>query len=79
MKLSGDRCQCTACGEYFNSTYAFDKHRKGDYKARFCLSVDEMIAKGFGKNPKGFWTSSIMPIALSAKLKTADFDQEQYQ
>lgn len=26
-KLTGDRCRCTACGELFNSTFAFDKHR----------------------------------------------------
>lgn len=27
--LRGDRCRCTACGELFNSTFAFDKHRIG--------------------------------------------------
>ena len=31
MKLTGDRNQCQACKEYFNSTHAFDKHRTGDF------------------------------------------------
>lgn len=34
MKLRGDRCRCTACGELFNSTHAFDKHRVGLQRLR---------------------------------------------
>jgi hypothetical protein len=29
MKLSGNRCQCTRCGTYFNRVSTFDKHRIG--------------------------------------------------
>lgn len=27
--LTGERCRCRACGEYFNSAKAFDRHRFG--------------------------------------------------
>jgi hypothetical protein len=59
MNLRGDHCQCAACGQYFNSTYAFDKHRVGDYTGRRCLTVDEMRAKGMAQKPEGWWISSI--------------------
>lgn len=56
-KLAGSRCQCPACGEYFNSTTAFDRHRVGSHqhRTRHCLSISEMTARGFCKNPAGFW------------------------
>ncbi len=46
--LTGDRCQCTVCGLYFNSDYAFCKHRVGLHMPmeRRCLSPDEMRVKG---------------------------------
>lgn len=56
-KLSGDRCRCGACGEAFNSTYAFDKHRQGPYTDRRCLTPLAMADKGFEKNAAGFWIS----------------------
>ena len=57
MKLTGDRCQCTACGEYFNSTYAFDRHR-----VRYvCRTAEELRAKGWSVNAAGFWITSKMP------------------
>jgi len=62
MKLSGDRNQCQGCKEYFNSTFAFDKHRTGEHgKDRRCLTTAEMTAKGMDKNAAGFWISSAMP------------------
>jgi len=64
VKLSGDRCQCAACGEYFNSTAAFDRHRVGGYRVpgdRRCLSTYEMSERGFSKNLKGFWVTSRNP------------------
>lgn len=62
MKLTGDRNQCQGCKEYFNSTFAFEKHRTGDFgKDRRCLTPDEMTAKGMSKNAAGFWISSAMP------------------
>ena len=68
MKLRGDHCQCAACGLYFNSTYAFDKHRTGPYThdltTRRCLSVEEMTAKGMVISATGWWLSmaSTRPI-----------------
>jgi len=62
MKLTGDRNQCQGCKEYFNSTFAFDKHRTGEYgKDRRCLSTSEMLEKGMDKNNAGFWISAKMP------------------
>jgi hypothetical protein len=56
VKLSGDRCLCRACGEYFNSTYALDKHRI----ALRCRTIEEMRNIGMDKNRAGFWISSRM-------------------
>lgn len=57
MILRGDRCQCRACGELFNSTYAFDKHRQGPYTDRRCLSALALAERGFTQDVKGFWRS----------------------
>jgi hypothetical protein len=60
--LTGDRNQCGGCGEFFNSTFAFDKHRTGEFgKDRRCLAADEMRARGMSTNAAGFWISSAMP------------------
>jgi hypothetical protein len=56
--LRGDRCLCRTCGEYFNSTRAFDKHRFGDWGMRRCRTPDVMEALGMSKNAKGFWITS---------------------
>jgi hypothetical protein len=58
--LRGDRNQCPGCGQLFNSTIAFDKHRTGLHagNARRCLSVDEMLAKGMVLREDGFWRGS---------------------
>jgi hypothetical protein len=65
MNLSGDRNQCGGCHEYFNSSFAFDKHRTGEFgKDRRCLTTDEMKAKGMAVNAAGFWVSSVMPEAV---------------
>jgi hypothetical protein len=59
MKLTGSRCQCSACGEHFNSTGMFDRHRTGVYSDmgahRRCLNPAELLAKGYLKNAAGFW------------------------
>ncbi|MCC2680847.1 MAG: hypothetical protein K0S36_411 [Nitrosospira multiformis] len=61
-RLTGDRNQCGACRQYFNSTTAFDKHRTGEFNGhRTCLSTDEMLARGFGKTSDGFWLAPIVP------------------
>lgn len=57
--LHGDRKFCGACGKYFNSTFAFDKHRTGDFGAdRRCMTESEMRAKGMDTNASGFWISA---------------------
>lgn len=72
MKLSGDRCQCPACKEYFNSVYAYELHRIGpiarmnDTSIRRCLTVAEMQGRGMGKNAQGFWISQAMPVFRAA-------------
>jgi len=55
--LGGDHCECPACGEYFNSTYAFDTHRTGAWTLRRCLTPDEMRAKGMAVSSTGWWLS----------------------
>ena len=57
-KLSGGRCQCTACGQFFNRVSLFDKHRQGKMDARTCLTPDEMADKGWRINAAGFWVGA---------------------
>ena len=53
--LTGNRCQCPACGDYFTSTRAFDRHRVGQFgNDRRCLTATEMDAAGFARNARGF-------------------------
>jgi len=54
-KLTGMRCRCSGCGEYFNSVSVFDQHRTGDATMRRCLTVDDMMAKRWSVNAAGFW------------------------
>jgi hypothetical protein len=61
-KLRGNRNQCAACLEYFNSCNAFDQHRTGSFNGtRRCLTVVEMQAKNFGKTKDAFW---LCPVTL---------------
>lgn len=67
-KLTDSRCQCSGCGEYFNSDAAFDKHRIGrfgvpaDQGGRRCMSPDEMGKAGmaYKTQPGGqkWWVGS---------------------
>jgi len=62
VRLTGDRNQCQGCKQFFNSTFAFEKHRTGEHgKDRRCLTPDEMLAKGMSVNAAGFWITSAMP------------------
>lgn len=57
IELTGDRNQCPGCRRYFNSTFAFEKHRVGSYEPneRRCLTDAEMLAKGMVRGNDGFW------------------------
>ena len=56
---SNDRNQCPTCHKYFNSTFAFDKHRIGEHgtKERRCMTEEEMKAKKMCLNVAGYWIS----------------------
>lgn len=59
MKLSGQRNQCQACKEYFNSNFAFVKHRTGKFGIdRRCMTKPEMEGKGMRLNDKMFWVGN---------------------
>jgi hypothetical protein len=60
LRLTGQRSLCRTCGEYFNSTAAFDKHRIGEHgKSRRCMTLAEMTAKGMAKATSGFWVTAL--------------------
>jgi hypothetical protein len=73
MKLTGDRNQCRGCALYFNSTYAFDKHRIGEHGvSRRCASLEQMHTKGMVLGNGGFWRGSVMAHeALARKVGVA--------
>jgi hypothetical protein len=55
-RLTGARCKCSGCAEYFNSVSVFDAHRVGGFgPERRCLSIGEMLAKGWIRNSAQFW------------------------
>lgn len=62
LSLTGKRCQCGACEQYFNSMTGFEAHRVGSFTPdkRRCLTVTEISGLGYIKNQDGFW---IMPIS----------------
>ena len=57
LRPGTNRCKCAACGEYFNSVYAFELHRRGDYSDRKCLNPEQMVNKGMAISEAGFWIS----------------------
>ena len=56
MKLSGRKCQCPTCKEYFKSEAGFDKHRVGSFEndTRRCMTREEMEKKKMMLSD-GFW------------------------
>lgn len=74
-KLTGRRCQCCGCGEYFNGERGFDRHRVGMHGVnRRCLSIAEMIARGWYRNAAGFWATTRLDSALRARIRPAQSD-----
>jgi hypothetical protein len=63
-KLRGDHCHCRTCGEYFNSTKAFDKHRVSDgcmAGTRRCRMAPQMLQSGMDRDEGGWWITSKRP------------------
>ncbi|GAB3749716.1 FDXHR family putative zinc-binding protein [Lysobacter olei] len=74
--LGSARCQCTACGELFNRTRVFDRHRVGEYAkrgewahSRRCLTPAEMQARGWRRNAAGFWVMDALDAAGQARTR----------
>ena len=55
-RLTGNRCQCPICGDYFGSVRGFDRHRVGTVGAddRRCLTEGQMLAVGWHRSARGF-------------------------
>lgn len=54
------RSECACCGEIFTSISSFDLHRIGRFehrKARRCMTIREMQARGVTRNERGMWTT----------------------
>lgn len=72
IRLTGARCKCSACGEYFNSASVFDKHRVGSYeRGRRCLSASEMLARSWIRNAAGFWIRGHRPNFTLSRTRDA--------
>ena len=71
-KLTGRRCQCCGCGEYFNGERGFDRHRVGVHGVnRRCLTVAEMTARGWYRNAAGFLAMTRLDSAGRARIRPA--------
>lgn len=60
--LTGCRCECPTCLEWFGSVRAFERHRTGYFASpgtfqhnRRCYSEAELTAAGWTLNERGFW------------------------
>ena len=55
-RLTGNRCQCPTCGDYFGSVRGFDRHRIGTVGGpdRRCLTEAELLATGWHRSTRGF-------------------------
>ena len=71
LPFDSDKCQCKACGLYFNSTYAFDQHRKGPWDARRCLTQTDMQNAGWKVSPTGHWLTPSKSAGLWERLRQA--------
>ena len=75
--LRGDRNECPTCGEYFNSTKAFDRHRTGRFGVdRRCRTVAEITALGMVRNEAGFGVTQAWPQAAGLRAGATISDPE---
>ncbi len=56
-RLTGGRCQCTVCLDYFGSDRGFDRHRIGEIgtSGRRCQTAEELTAAGWVRDARRFW------------------------
>lgn len=72
-KLTGNRCQCTVCGEVFSRERAFDRHRVGEHGVnRRCLTLGEMRARGWKRNKAGVWIMDPLKGAGKSRLRPSE-------
>jgi len=83
LKTTHTKCLCTACGDYFNSTAAFDKHRAGQHGvSRKCMTHEERRSIKMDTNAQGYWVTELRDAgvvhwARHAKLgDTVDVPEE---
>jgi hypothetical protein len=73
LGLGTNSCECTDCGEFFNSVYGFDKHRVfavpdvEDWDTRTCLTPAQLRARGWLKNARGFWITEAYDASARKK------------
>jgi hypothetical protein len=85
-RLTGDRCRCGACGEFFNRASTFTAHRTGPFApigqpdTRRCLTVEEMQVRGWCRDTAGFWRpGAFQRLASSRGIgETAAISSEGY-
>ena len=77
LRPGTDRCKCTVCGLYFNSTTAFTKHRQGpfapvgDPDTRRCMTVDELKRRRWVQSETGHWQTMAPRHATRGKATPA--------
>lgn len=73
-----DRCRCMNCGHYFRSSGTFARHRVGNWEQdganRRCLTIEQMLAKGWLQDDVGYWIRSKMPTSAAASRRQAEID-----
>ena len=75
LPIGSNFCQCSGCGEYFNSELPFRLHRFGTHgKSRRCLTAAEMLEKGMAVSAKGYWVSKLREKPDSGTALPAQID-----
>lgn len=74
--MSGPISECSGCGLVFNSPSSFDAHRIGSFEPdeRRCLTMQEMLEKGFTKNDHDLWIKK--PPTETEIIKLRGFAQK---
>ena len=73
LNVGSGVCFCVACGAYFRSATAFDKHRVGQVdRDRRCLTEGEMRAAGMSRDAQGRWiTRAFLAKVLRSRMDDA--------